>query len=122
MLYTYWEFQLAPGDVKYASETAHVESVKLPLLSCVKNPGLAAVQQCAQNASSVDLDLGIFRQLSFLLDHTLLFSLEMVVAALPMRLFSSDFRERVSEMRSHWQPPVHVSRLQCWEVSPHSEP
>ena len=31
--------------------------------SCVKNPGLAAVQQCAQNASSVDLDLGIFRQL-----------------------------------------------------------
>ena len=52
-----------PGDAKYASETAHVESVKLPLPSCVKNPGLAAVQQCAQNASSVDLDLGIFRQL-----------------------------------------------------------
>ena len=40
-----------------------MESVKLPLPSCVKNPGLAAVQQCAQNASSVDLDLGIFRQL-----------------------------------------------------------
>ena len=40
-----------------------MESVKLPLLSCVKNPGLAAVQQRAQNASSVDLDLGIFRQL-----------------------------------------------------------
>ena len=52
-----------PGDAKYASETAHVESVKLPLPLCVKNPGLAAVQQCAQNASSVDLDLGIFRQL-----------------------------------------------------------
>ena len=40
-----------------------MESVKLPLPSCVKNPGLAAVQQCAQNASSVDLDLGIFCQL-----------------------------------------------------------
>ena len=40
-----------------------MESVKLPLLSCVKNPGLAALQQCAQNASSVVLDLGIFRQL-----------------------------------------------------------
>ena len=53
----------SPGDAKYASETAHVESVKLPLPSCVKNPGLAAVQQCAQNASSVDLDLGIFCQL-----------------------------------------------------------
>ena len=52
-----------PGDAKYASETARVESVKLPLPSCVKNPGLAAVQQCAQNANSVDLDLGIFRQL-----------------------------------------------------------
>ena len=52
-----------PGNAKYASETAHVQSVKLPLPSCVKNPGLAAVQQCAQNASSVDLDLGIFRQL-----------------------------------------------------------
>ena len=40
-----------------------MESVKLLLLSRVKNPGLAAVQQRAQNASSVDLDLGIFRQL-----------------------------------------------------------
>ena len=40
-----------------------MESVKLLLLSCVKNPGLTAVQQRAQNASSVDLDLGIFRQL-----------------------------------------------------------
>ena len=40
-----------------------MENVKLPLPSCVKNPGLAAVQQCAQNASSVDLDLGIFCQL-----------------------------------------------------------
>ena len=40
-----------------------MESVKLPLPSCVKNPGLAAVRQCAQNASSVDLDLAIFREL-----------------------------------------------------------
>ena len=78
-----------------------MESVKLLLLSRVKNPGLAAVQQRAQNASSVDLDLGIFRQLSFLLDHTLLVSLEMVVEAFPMGLFSSESRERVSEIRSH---------------------
>ena len=76
-----------------------MENVKLPLPSCVKNPGLAAVQQGAQNASSVDLDLGI--SVSFLLDHTLLVSLKMVEAALPMRLCSSNFRERVSEIRSH---------------------
>ena len=40
-----------------------MKSVKLLLLSCVKNPGLTTVQQRAQNASFVDLDLGIFRQL-----------------------------------------------------------
>ena len=40
-----------------------MESVKLLLLSCVKNQGLTAVQQRAQNASFVDLDLVIFRQL-----------------------------------------------------------
>ena len=40
-----------------------MESVKLLLLSCVKNQGLTAVQQRGQNASFVDLDLGFFRQL-----------------------------------------------------------
>ena len=40
-----------------------MESVKLPLLSYEKSPGLSAVQQCAQNTGSVDLDLVIFRKL-----------------------------------------------------------
>ena len=34
-----------------------MENVKLPLLSYEKSPGLSAVQQCAQNTGSVDLDL-----------------------------------------------------------------
>ena len=57
-----WNIAL-PDDVEYALETSHVESVKLLFLSCVKSPGLAAVQHHAQNAGSVDLDLGSFRQL-----------------------------------------------------------
>ena len=40
-----------------------MENVKLPLLSYEKSPGLSAVQRCAQNIGSVDLDLVIFRQL-----------------------------------------------------------
>ena len=31
------------GEVKHASEPAHVENVKLPLLPCVKSPELGAV-------------------------------------------------------------------------------
>ena len=57
-----WNIAL-PGDVEYALETSHVESVKLLLLSCVKSPGLAAVQYRAQNAGPVNLDLGTFCQL-----------------------------------------------------------
>ena len=40
-----------------------MESVKLLLLSCVKSPGLAAVQYRAQNAGPINLDLDNFRQL-----------------------------------------------------------
>ena len=57
-----WNIAL-PGDVEYALDTSHVESVKLLFLSWVKSPGLVAAQHCAQNAGSVDLDLGTFRQL-----------------------------------------------------------
>lgn len=31
------------GEVEHASESAHVENVKLPLSSCVKSPELGAV-------------------------------------------------------------------------------
>ena len=44
---------------------AHVESVNLPLPSCLKSSGLTAVQQCAQITGCVDLDLGILRHLFF---------------------------------------------------------
>ena len=57
-----WNIAL-PGDVEYALDTSHVESVKLLFLSWVKSPRLVAAQHRAQNASSVDLDLGTFRQL-----------------------------------------------------------
>ena len=40
-----------------------MERVQLPLLPCTKSPGLTAVQECAQDTGSVDLDLGICRQL-----------------------------------------------------------
>ena len=40
-----------------------MERVQLPLLSCTKGPGLTAVQECAQDTGSIDLDLGICRQL-----------------------------------------------------------
>ena len=56
-----WDFFL-PGDFEYASETTRVEDVQLPLLSGAKSPGIAAVQQCAHDASSVYLDLGMFRR------------------------------------------------------------
>ena len=40
-----------------------MEHVQLPLLPCTKSPGLTAVQECAQDTGSIDLDLGIWRQL-----------------------------------------------------------
>ena len=40
-----------------------MDSVQLPLLPCTKGPGLPAVQECAQDTGSIDLDLGIYHQL-----------------------------------------------------------
>ena len=40
-----------------------MEHVQHPLLLCTKGPGLTAVQGCAQDTGSIDLDLGICRQL-----------------------------------------------------------
>ena len=40
-----------------------MEGVQLPLLPCTKGPGLTAVQECTQDTGSIDLDLGIRRQL-----------------------------------------------------------
>ena len=51
-----------PGDVEYALDTSHVESVELLFLSWVKSPVLVAAHHRAQNAGSVDLDLGTFRE------------------------------------------------------------
>ena len=36
-----------------------MEGVQLPLLPCTKAPGLTAVQECAQDTGSIDLDLGM---------------------------------------------------------------
>ena len=52
-----------PGDTKNASEATYMERVQLPLLPCTKGSGLTAVQECAQDTGSIDLDLGICRQL-----------------------------------------------------------
>ena len=40
-----------------------MKGVQRPLLPCTKGPGLTAVQECAQDTGSIDLDLGICRQL-----------------------------------------------------------
>ena len=40
-----------------------MERVQLPLLLCTKGLGLTAVQACTQDTGSIDLDLGISRQL-----------------------------------------------------------
>ena len=52
-----------PGDTKNAWETTNIERVQLLLLPCMKGPGLTAVQECPQDTGSIDLDLGICRQL-----------------------------------------------------------
>ena len=36
-----------------------MECVQLPLLPCTKGPGLTAVQKCALDTGSIDLDLGM---------------------------------------------------------------
>ena len=40
-----------------------MERVQLSLLPCMKGPGLTAVQECAQDTGSIDLDLGVCCQL-----------------------------------------------------------
>lgn len=88
-----------PGDAQYASETAYVESAKVPLLSYVKSPGLAAVQQRAQNPGSVDLDIGTFRHLLF--DRTLLVKLQMVAfadAPVKLRIQKKSIRDRLAKL------------------------
>ena len=40
-----------------------MERVQLPLLPCTKGPGLTAVQECAQDTGSINLDLGLCCQL-----------------------------------------------------------
>ena len=45
------------------SEKTHMDRVQLPLLPCTKGPGLTEVQECTQDTGSMDLDLGICRQL-----------------------------------------------------------
>ena len=61
-----------------------MECVQLPLLPCTKDPGLTAVQECAEDTQPIDLDLGTVYAVSFLLSHTLFVSLENMVAALPI--------------------------------------
>ena len=73
-----------------------MEVVQLPLLPRTKGPGLTAVQECAQDTGSIDLDLGMCRQL--LIERYSLCESRDMVAASPMRLSSSTSRERVSEM------------------------
>ena len=69
-----------------------MEGVQLPLLLCTKGPGLTAVQECPQDTGSIDLDLGLCRQL------LLFVSLENMVAALRMHSCSLTSRERLSEI------------------------
>ena len=40
-----------------------MERVQLPRLLCTKGPGLTAVQECAEDAGFIDLDISICRQL-----------------------------------------------------------
>ena len=46
-----------------------MEGVQLRLLPCTKGPGLTAVQECAQDTGSLDLDLGICHQLCESREH-----------------------------------------------------
>ena len=76
------------------SEAAHVKFVKLAFLVGMKSSVLAIIQEGAQHPSSVDHDLVC--SVSSLFVHTLFESLEIVVPALPVVLFSSLSSERVS--------------------------
>ena len=52
-----------PDDVQYATETAHLERIKLLFLLGSEGPGLAAVQESAEGTGSVVLDFGVLSQL-----------------------------------------------------------
>ena len=58
-----WDLVL-PGDVQNASEVVHVKGIELSLLSGTQCPGLAAIQEGARDAGSVDLDLCVLSQLA----------------------------------------------------------
>ena len=73
-----------------------MERVQLPLLPFTKGPGLTAVQECAQDTGSIGLDLGLCHQL-LIKPYSLCESREHG-SCLPMCLFSSISRERVSEI------------------------
>ena len=55
-----------PDDVQNASEVAQVESVEFVLMPCVESPRLTSIQKCAQDASPVALNFGIFCEFSIL--------------------------------------------------------
>ena len=73
-----------------------MKSIELFLLSGTQCPGLTAIQESTHDAGSVDLDLCVHGQLVVV--PCFLFSLVIMVAALPMRLLSSASSERVSEI------------------------
>ena len=56
-----WDLVL-PGDVQNASDAEHMKSIELSPLSGTQCPGLAAIQEGAQDAGSVDLDLCVHGQ------------------------------------------------------------
>ena len=83
-----------PGNVQDTSEIAHAESIQFSLLPGVKSPRLAAVKKCAQDTGSVGLDLCMLCQ--FIVGPYSLCQPGHGDTALPMRLFSSESRKRVS--------------------------
>ena len=58
-----WDL-VPPGDVQSASEAVHVKRIELSLLLGTQCPGLAAIQEGAHKAGSVDLDLCVLGQLA----------------------------------------------------------
>ena len=73
-----------------------MEHVQLPLLPCTKGPVLTAVQEYTQDTGSIDMDLGICRQL--LLEPYSLCESREHGSCFAMRLSSSTSRQRVSEI------------------------
>ena len=53
---------ILPGDTQDASEATHVEGIEFLVLQNVQGPGLTAIQECAHDAGTVDLDLAVLRQ------------------------------------------------------------